>query len=133
MGHANVSNLSNFFLRKLYKKGKLSIRDCVDLMLDQGIKLQASEGEYEDKEMLEYGVEQVVNHLLEYPIPLPPVINPVHLSKEQGDLLSEWLTDGEGDEWDQKEYNLLHSIVWKFNKGWRKQYSQIIPLTHISN
>lgn len=32
MGHANVSNLSQFFVRRLYAKGTLSISECVEAM-----------------------------------------------------------------------------------------------------
>ncbi len=51
MGHANLSNLSEFFIKRLYAKGVLSIHDCVVAMQAKGVKLHASEGDYEDDYM----------------------------------------------------------------------------------
>jgi hypothetical protein len=65
MGHANLSNLSRFFVHRLYAKGKLSIADCVQAMLKARETLHASEGEYEDEGMLSFGLTEIVNSLSE--------------------------------------------------------------------
>jgi hypothetical protein len=45
MGHANLNNISDFFIRRLYAKGTLSIRACVEGLIARGETLHASEGE----------------------------------------------------------------------------------------
>lgn len=63
MGHANLSNLSRFFVRRLYAKGQLSIHDCVAAMVEAGVELHASEGGYDDEGMLSMGVMKIVHYL----------------------------------------------------------------------
>jgi hypothetical protein len=63
MGHANVSNLSEFFIRRLYAKGTLSIAQCVEALLAKGEKLHASEGDYEEDYMLGMGLLDVIHYL----------------------------------------------------------------------
>ena len=63
MGHANVSNISEFFIKRLYAKGQLSIRDCVQGLIKAGEELHASEGDYADEGMLGMAVGQYVHYL----------------------------------------------------------------------
>ena len=63
MGHANVSNLSDFFIRRLYAGGTLSVAECVQALRAKGEALHASEGDYEDDAMLAMGLEQIVHYL----------------------------------------------------------------------
>ena len=63
MGHANLSNISKFFVRRLYAKGRLSIRECCQQLVNAGEELHASEGRYKDEEALAIGVVDVVHYL----------------------------------------------------------------------
>jgi hypothetical protein len=63
MGHANVANLSRFFLRRMYAKGSLSIAECAQALAKSGEKMHASEGDYEDDFMLAMGVVQIIHYL----------------------------------------------------------------------
>jgi hypothetical protein len=63
MGHANLNNLSTFFVRRLYALGQLSIHDCVQAMLKAGEELRASEGSYEDEGMLCMGMLDIIHYL----------------------------------------------------------------------
>lgn len=63
MGHANLLNISEFFINRLYAKGSLSIDQCADALVAAGETLHASEGEYDDKDMLAMGLIDIVNYL----------------------------------------------------------------------
>ncbi len=63
MGHANVSNISNLFVNRLYAKGKLSIAECVAALSKAGETVHASEGEYDDESMLGLMVVHVIHYL----------------------------------------------------------------------
>jgi hypothetical protein len=63
VGHANLSNLSHFFVRRLYAVGKLSIHQAALAAQKAGQDLQASEGAYDDEGMLSTGFLCVVHYL----------------------------------------------------------------------
>ena len=63
MGHANLSNISEFFINRLYARGQLSISDCAEQLIAAGETLHASEGEYDDYGMLSFGLAQVIEEL----------------------------------------------------------------------
>lgn len=63
MGHANLTNISQFFVNWLYAKGALSIADCAKALVAAGETLHASEGQYEDEEILMIGLADVVDYL----------------------------------------------------------------------
>jgi hypothetical protein len=63
VGHANLSNISDFFVNRLYAKGALSIADCAAALAAAGETLHASEGEYEDDSMLRMGLVDIVYYL----------------------------------------------------------------------
>ncbi len=63
MGHANLSNISTFFVRRLYAKGRLSIDACVEAMLKKGVEVRASEGGYKDEGMLKMAMVDVTHYL----------------------------------------------------------------------
>lgn len=125
MGHAYLHNISDFFVRRLYAKGSLTIRECVDALMRAGEKLHAAEGEHDDAPTISLGVEEVVAYLAEKTHPTPrarakqrraaddaarrlggrrkengPVIVPVDLTDAQSEVLDEWLRHGPGDKWD---------------------------------
>jgi hypothetical protein len=140
MGHANLSNICEFFLKRLYAKGKLSIKDCTVALVEAGETVHASEGEYEDENMLAFSLEEVVRYLLEYwensgsrGKKNSPVIEPVQMSDDQSKIYSEWIEDGEDDDWDTKEFDLLDSVQFRFCKGWRARYKEVELLGNVTN
>jgi hypothetical protein len=148
MGHANLSNISEFFIKRLYAKGRLSVAQCVAAMRKKKVMLQASEGAYEDYHMLCLGVEQVIQFLDEFnPAPsvldrlsdiddgpvdgiYGPVIVPVSLTPEQSMMLSGMR---ERDLDDPDQYEIFDSIEWKFAPGWRNVYPDIPMLGCVTN
>jgi hypothetical protein len=138
MGHAHLDNLLNFFVRRLYAKGKLSIADAQTAASQAGETLHASEGEHTDPCTIRMGFGDVVNFLAAEqgsrwaPDRPGPVIEPVSLTDEQKRILIEWDTDDQMD-WDCGEdgnggqYGIFDSIEWKFAKGWRRRYPDGIP------
>ena len=63
MGHARVDNISHFFVKRLYAKGKLSIHDCTQALVKAGETVHASEGEYEEDYMLSMMLSQYIHYL----------------------------------------------------------------------
>ena len=149
MGHANLSNISDFFIRRLYAKGKLSVRECVDALEKAKEPLRASEGYYHDRPMLSMGTEEVIAFLAGQPNYLAhvncchkhefPWIIPHELTPEQKKLFDEWWDGGIGCDWDcgddgeGGEYALFDSIRWKFAPGKRKLYPEIPRLSHVTH
>jgi len=145
MGHANLTNLSQFFHRRLYAKGKLSLEDAVHAARKAGETLHASEGEYEDKAMLAFGFEQVVRFLARKTCDCPccasrgPVIVPVELSEEERKQLHEWWEEGHCADWEYDEsdpecgFALIDRIKWKYGSGWRNKYPDLPVLSNVTN
>lgn len=143
MGHARLTNLSNIFVRRLFAKGKVTIREVADVCLAKGETLHASEGEYEERHMVCFGLEDVVDFLLKKHKYTPhgeptPVIEPVDMTEEQQKIYEQWI-DGDTTEWDcgndgeGGEYGILDSIHFRFAPGWRKRYPDIPILEHITH
>jgi len=93
MGHANVSNLYNLFIRRVYAAGRLSIAEAVELAIEKEEWFHASEGDYEDRSMLAMGFEHVISELRRS---TNPVLVPWVLSITQRCVLRKWGTR----EWD---------------------------------
>jgi hypothetical protein len=148
MGHANVANLSEFFVKRLYAKGKLSIREAVKKLQEKGETLHAGEGEISEDYALAMGLEDVIRYLLSYhetkvgtgKRKLNPVIEPVNMSKEQEHVFSEWM-DPQADisRWDcgndgtGGEYGILDSIEFRYREGWRQRYKEIELLDYVEH
>lgn len=149
MGHADLSNLSDFFIRRLFAKGKLSIYDCVQAMLKKKVTYNASEAVYVEAYMISMGAEEAVRFLWKYDAPdgetilddiveaadrdeefTGPIIVPVSLSPEQQHILQEW--DQENVQ-EPEEYEILDSIAWKFAPGWRNKYPEIPRLGRVTH
>jgi len=138
MGHGHVKPHCEFFLKRLYAKGKLSIRECAQAMKDAGMKYLASEGEYDEPWMLEWAVSDIVGYYLDYrEVTINgvqhSVIEPVTpLKKEQAEMLEQWLdhcfpADEEG------AHEAFDTIQWKFSKGWRKRFKDIPLLENVTH
>lgn len=138
MGHANLSNISDFFIKRLYAKGKLSIKECADALQEAGETLHASEGEYEDLYMLRHGLMDVVQFLRDEGKQWPIVIPHKDTTPTQHDILRQW-EDGNMDDWDcgddgnGGEYGIFDSIQWVFGPGWRQKYRDIPRLGNITH
>lgn len=143
MGHAHVLNLSEAFVRRLYAKGKVSIKEVAEACLQKGETLHASEGEYEEKFMICHGLEDVVLYLLSAhkftPRSKPtPVIEPVGMTEEQERIFEEWATDAMfdwdcGDDGESGQYGVLDSIQFRFAPEWRKRYPDVPLLESVSH
>ena len=138
MGHANLANLSEFFVKHLYAKGKLSIRECTQAMVEKKIELRASEGGYEQDYMLALGLSDVVIFLIGLhdtcPAQKEKVIEPIDPTDEQKKLIQAWAN---GDAWahepDKDGFLEVDDIQWKFSKGWRRKYHEIPMLGRITH
>ena len=126
------------FIRRLYAKGNLSIRDAYKA----AAKEVAEERNHPDMDYLECHcsapMELAVAHLLEEPetrrvgpgvaFPEGPILVPLEMSSEQEKVLAQW--KAEGHSWpacayDEGECLILDTILWKFGPGWRKLYPEI--------
>lgn len=143
MGHGYPENLSKFFIRRLYAKGKLSIREATAAAIAAGEKAEASEGAYDQAEMISLFFEIIISALRNHRGPreahypagrADPVIVPAFLTSNQKQLLQKY--DAEElylDGYDDPETKLFDSIKWKFAPGWRAKYPDIPHLTSIEN
>jgi len=125
MGHANVSNLSDLMLRGIYARGKLSLREMVETAMKRGESLHASEGEYTDEGMIDYGFLELINFHARYWCQNNnrPNIEAVCESEDER-LLAESFVDGAGDfsDWESDAYKRFREIKWRFTEGTRKMY-----------
>lgn len=140
MGHANYSNISRFFARRLYAKGRLSIGACVEAMAKAKEYVGASEGRYYEPEMLSMALTEIVAMLRgQLQGVLPPqrekVIEPVEpLTADQRWALGHFTENTESDlmiDESERFYAAFDSIEWKYAPGWRAKYPDEIP--HLGN
>lgn len=143
MGHANLSNISRFFIRRLYAKGTLSMGECVTAMEKAGEQVHASEGCYSETYMLAAMLNQVVNWMYHHRWPPVvamkrpdavqyPIVIPVLDTSEKERLFEQWVGQ-EDEDWDEEEYSAFDQIGWRFGEGWRKLYPQIPILAEVTN
>jgi len=158
MGHANLTNISEFLARRLYAKGKLSIREMIDALKRAGEQIHASEGSYDEYYMLAMGVVDVICYwYLHHDQPTlarrhrthNPVIEPVGMTPEQQKVFDTWLndeddcifTDGLEVEVDEDQpypdvggrIGIFESIRWKYATIWRKSYPEIPLLSNVTH
>lgn len=127
------------FLRRLYAKGKLSIRDAYRAAARE----VAEERNDPDMTLLEaecsLPVAQAVAHLLEekeerlvragVSFPEGPILVPAReLTDEEEAILAIWKRDGEA--WpacgfDEGPTLVLDSIPWRYGPGWRRLYPDV--------
>jgi hypothetical protein len=123
VGHANVKNLSEFFIRRLYARGKLSLREAIEGAMAKGLTLNASEGPYDDEGMIGMGLEVCISWLWHE----QKVIEPHEPTEAQKHAL-ECLMDT-STEFEEVDYKALDSLKWKFAPGWRAKYPDL-PILH---
>ena len=137
MGHAYVSNLGAFFVKRLYALGELSIKDAAIAAVKAGETLHASEGAYEDEAMVAQGLSEVVSSLI-WPetevskdgikATVPELVPVLPLTDKQVSALKDW-RNGDGNDEPENEtgsFTVADTIRWKFGKGWRVRYKEII-------
>lgn len=142
MGHADLSNISRFFVKRLHERRKLTLKECSDAMEKARVRYHASEGKHAEPYMLRMGLEDVLRFMLDPAAdgyrfrpgqPRTAIVEPVKLTTRQRKLLAEWkrgdLEDWDcGDDGDGGKYGEFDAIEWKFARGWRKLYPHIPKL-----
>ncbi len=133
MGHANLENISKFWIRRLYAKGSMSVDDCVMYLMMAGEQLHASEGCYSDMSTLRMGVLEVVTFLI-LNKDFSRVIEPASLGRKQVHVFVDWITCNEDvGQWGRSEWAIFCGIELKFAPGWRRRYRDIPILGNITN
>lgn len=151
MGHAHLDNITEWMAKRMYAKGKLTMREMVNGLKADKIPFQASEGEYTDYGMLAMGVIDVIcfwfNHCgrptlsSKGKVAYSPVIEPFEMTKEQQEVFKVFLEDGDdnifmddidADIEEDEPYpdvggriGIFESIKWRYAKGWRSKYPKI--------
>ena len=158
MGHANLTNISKFLARRLYAKGKLSIREMIAGLKRAGEEIQASEGAYNEYYMLAMGVVDVIcfwylhhdsSTLARQHRTHNPVIEPVDMTPEQQEVFDTWLNDEddcifmdnlEVSVHEDEPYpdvggriGIFESIKWRYARGWRKRYPEVPLLSNVTH
>lgn len=144
MGGLSVKNFSIFLLRRVYARGKLSLKECVDYFLmkqevfDQ--KIERAEKQGKSKEYIakleaqkqEFGM--VTSGCMEYDRGMVSdgFLRAALWHKEKGVIEPIVATDEQRQLWEAMEKNDLDSqddfdvfdekIFWRFTKGGRKMY-----------
>lgn len=130
MGHANLTNISQYFIRRLRRKKTLSVREVVDSLERAGETVHASEGQHGERYMLSMAVEEVVGFLRDYLEPVGP------LSRRQARLLKQWEASDfwdwdAGDDGEGGDYAVFDSIKWRVRPEWRRRSLPILGnVTH---
>ena len=142
MGHASVNNLSKMFLRRLFAKGVVTLKELVDIAEKKGECLHASECDYKDRHMLSFGFDEVLLYYFRfYKIHDPktrhevPVVslNPAQrLTDIQQKTYDTFVEEGLVFDSDE-EYEAFDSIEWVFTKMGRKNYLKLKILQDIEN
>lgn len=147
MGHANLRNISDFFVKRLYESGKLSVKECSDAMEKARVSYHASEGKHTEPYMLRMGLEDVLRFLIDPEgmgyqrragQPSGPIVVPVTPTPRQKKLLADWKRcDTEdwdcGDDGDGGDYGEFDAIKWRFSAPWLKLYPKIPKLGSITH
>jgi len=133
MGHAYVKNLSDILLKRIYAKGKVSMKELVEYCVKNKIALEASEGEYFEDYMVEMGFSHLILfHALPYnQNKHRPNIEAMPENEEQERLYKIFKEHGLSNFEDEKDWNTFREIKWKFTPGTRKMYlDKTIPVMY---
>jgi len=128
----------DLFLRRLYARGRLSIRDAYRVAAREEMRGMSDPDVSCVEAECSLPVARAVAHLLEEPetrrvrpgvtCPGGPVLVPAgELTEEQARVLEVWRTEGE--QWacgyDEGPCLVLDTIEWRFGPGWRSLYPEI--------
>ncbi len=119
MGHARITNISQFSSRFIRRPEGATVKEIVDELEAKKQAVHASEGLYYERYMLSMTSESYVSWLLENKL-----IEPKDLTEEQKKILAQWTSSSnEIFNWDIKEYDILDSIRWTTKR-------KVLPLIH---
>lgn len=129
MGHANLTNISDFLTKRLYR-GSVTIAEAQQEFSERFPKdgVRASEGIHTTPSMICYGMEEVINFWRgqeEGPVVVPAG----DLTEQQQAAIAAW---GEFDDPDAS-VSVLDSIPWKYAPGWRAKHADVPQLKYFSN
>jgi len=138
MGHAHIRNLNDILIKRIFAKGKASIKECIEYCVKNKIPLHASECDYFDDYMLSMGFEEVV---LFHAHPWGenkhrPTIEPIAENEEQKKIIEHFKESGlSGLEDYNDDTKKFDEIQWKFTKGSRMMYlKKTLPcVEHLEN
>ena len=152
MGHMYLSNISEFFLKRLYAKGSLSITDTVIALKAAGETVHTANGEYEDAEdyqmamvdlilylrqghkVHEFSLENFTRAALGKEKKLKAFIIPTDLTDRQRKNLVEYDDGGDvWENWDEADWCEFEHIKWKYAPGWRMKYQKIPRLNQVTH
>jgi len=137
MGHAYVKNLSEILMKRIYAKGKVSIRELVDYCVEHKIALHASERDYFDEYMLAYGFEELVLfHARKWcENKHRPNIEAIPETDKEKELVKEFMENGISNIDNEEDTKTFLNIKWKFTQGTRKMYIEktMTLMYHLEN
>jgi hypothetical protein len=130
MGHASIGHIGEAFLKLLYAKGSLSIREASEVLSKRGIKYQASEGNYKDPQLIAWAIEDQLFGCWNVD---EKILVPSNPTEEQVQLLKDYADDLISDDADDDGFLPIDYVKWKYNKGWRKKYKEIDVIHNITH
>lgn len=111
MGHANLSNISEFLIRHLYAKGSITIVGAQETFSRRFPK------------------DGVLHRWL---CESDPVVVPVcALTESQRGALDRWLVYEHDD--DGNDLQIIQGIVWRYGPGWRAKYPDLPQVGYFEN
>ena len=135
MGHMYPKKECEAFLKRLYAKGALSMRDMCEYFLKHNFMVSCAgsrgKGGEEDYYIYEMAMMAIVDWLRKPWVECRGVqIVTKEMTPPQSRALDAWLVYDTID-WDsEKDMEDLFSIKWKYAPTWRKKYKEIPVLTH---
>lgn len=132
MGHMYPKDLSEMLIKRIYAKGKATVRECIDAAKKRKMEVSCAEGGYTEDYMFEMAFEYLVSYHVD-----KGYLEPVLQTKTQGMLWKWWLETDEyssavhtadhlfeklSDKARERRLAILYSIPLRFAKGARGKY-----------
>lgn len=133
MGHAVFTGLSKIFVRQIYAKGRVSLKDILAHTLKHRRLLKGTYGGFDElPEEIALALEQIAyylhgKHKKKHQGAATSVIVPAELSPTQAVVFKKWVNKA-NDSLTLEEAEILDTICWAYAPGWRKEYPDNIPL-----
>jgi hypothetical protein len=127
MGHGYPGKQSQMLIRRIYAKGKTTIRELLDICIRDEISFDAGEGPYYDEGMLSWAFELCIDHHQKN-----GVIEPDLSDELNRNIIEQWQSK---DDTPEDFYEMLWEIPFKFAKGGRRKYldKKINHLNYVEN
>ncbi len=124
--------LSKLFIRRIYAKGTVTMRDCMDAAMKKKIGVSCAEGRYTEDYMYQMAFEFIVTHFLDQ-----RVITPIFKDPEIQKLWEKWTNSEEYsgpvhtadhvfENLDEDDRDVLMEVIYttpiRFAPGARKKY-----------